>query len=224
MKKLVLGFFKAVMVVLLLVLAAVCLPLIILEVSMNFMRSVQLCTLVRLHWHPEKKHLLFVYSNSPNWKEYVEAHLLPKICPSAVVLNWSEKAQWDLTRKPLAVRVFEHWAGMSVDRWRGKLQWGESGSLAASLLGEDTSITRLPLCSSPGGNPPSLSSGKHSRTTSTAMIGDFGKQNHNCSPCSLEPSRNAMDRFQLVTDLTPKGDQPPAIEAFTKGGLEGRAG
>jgi len=31
-----------------------------------------------------------------------------------------------------------------------------------------------------------------------------------------------MDRFQLVTDLTPKGDQPQAIEALTKGLKEGK--
>ena len=31
-----------------------------------------------------------------------------------------------------------------------------------------------------------------------------------------------MDHFQLVTDLTPKGDQPEAIEALTKGVLEGK--
>ena len=31
-----------------------------------------------------------------------------------------------------------------------------------------------------------------------------------------------MDRFQLVTDLTPKGDQPQAIEALTKGVQDGK--
>ena len=31
-----------------------------------------------------------------------------------------------------------------------------------------------------------------------------------------------MERFELITDLTPKGDQPQAIEALTRGVLEGR--
>ena len=31
-----------------------------------------------------------------------------------------------------------------------------------------------------------------------------------------------MDRFELVTDLTPKGDQPHAIEALTHGAVEGK--
>ena len=31
-----------------------------------------------------------------------------------------------------------------------------------------------------------------------------------------------MDKFQLVTDMTPKGDQPAAIEQLTKGLLEGK--
>ena len=31
-----------------------------------------------------------------------------------------------------------------------------------------------------------------------------------------------MDRFELVSDLTPKGDQPQAIEALTTGLQEGK--
>ncbi|MBI2495676.1 MAG: DEAD/DEAH box helicase family protein, partial [Candidatus Omnitrophica bacterium] len=31
-----------------------------------------------------------------------------------------------------------------------------------------------------------------------------------------------MDKFQLVTDLTPKGDQPQAIEALTEGVQAGK--
>ena len=122
---------------LLLVLFIICLPLIIAIAAINRIRSLQFCAGVRLRWYPEKKYLLFVYSNSPNWKEYIETTLLPKIAPLSVVLNWSEKAQWELTRKPLAVRIFEHWAVMSVDRWRGKLRWGPKREFGGVAGGDE---------------------------------------------------------------------------------------
>ena len=121
--------------ILVLLLIPLVLPLLILVGGVNFIRSIQFCSLVRLNWYPEKKYVVFVYSDSPNWKEYIEANLLPKVARWAVVLNWSDKVKWNLARKSLAVRIFEHWAGVSVDRWRGKLRWGgkrELGGLASS--------------------------------------------------------------------------------------------
>lgn len=53
---------------------------------------------------------VFVYSESPNWQSYVEANILPRIADRAVILNWSERAAWR-SRRPLEVRVFDHWAG-----------------------------------------------------------------------------------------------------------------
>ena len=38
--------------------------------------------------------ILFVYSNSPNWQQYVEANLLPRFGHRALVLNWSERRSW----------------------------------------------------------------------------------------------------------------------------------
>ena len=55
------------------------------------------------------KFILFVYSNSPNWKSYIERNILPQIQDHAVILNWSERNQWDKTSWP--VRVFKHWGG-----------------------------------------------------------------------------------------------------------------
>jgi hypothetical protein len=54
--------------------------------------------------------VLFIYSDSPNWKDYIETQLLPQLEPHVVTLNWSERAQWRQTH-PFEARVFRHWAG-----------------------------------------------------------------------------------------------------------------
>ena len=61
-------------------------------------------------WLPRRKRLLFVYSDSPVWREYVETRILPLIREQAVILNWSERRQWSL-RHMLAVAVFRHFGG-----------------------------------------------------------------------------------------------------------------
>jgi hypothetical protein len=65
----------------------------------------------RARWGSEGKRLLFVYSNSPHWKERIEHEVLPLIEGCAVVLNWSERStdQWKSTR--VEVRAFRSWSG-----------------------------------------------------------------------------------------------------------------
>jgi hypothetical protein len=60
--------------------------------------------------------VLFVYSDSPNWKAYVESNLLPRVEEHAVTLNWSRRREWERTH-PLEARVFRRWAGGSSTRW-----------------------------------------------------------------------------------------------------------
>jgi hypothetical protein len=64
----------------------------------------------RLKWGQKGRHILFVYSNSPNWKEYIEENWLPRLRPHAVVLNWSERSQWKQS-SPFESKVFWHFAG-----------------------------------------------------------------------------------------------------------------
>jgi hypothetical protein len=67
---------------------------------------------LRFHWiyAREGKFVLFVYSNSPNWKSYIESQVLPPIKDYAIVLNWSERSQWkDWESWP--VQAFHHWGG-----------------------------------------------------------------------------------------------------------------
>ena len=55
--------------------------------------------------------ILFVYSNSPNWQQYVEANLLPRVSNRALVLNWSERRNWS------------RWEGGFFDRFAGSREF-----------------------------------------------------------------------------------------------------
>jgi hypothetical protein len=54
-------------------------------------------------------HVLFVHSNSPNWQDYVQKHLLPELPEASLILNWSERSTWN--RRSLSVQVFRHFGG-----------------------------------------------------------------------------------------------------------------
>lgn len=47
---------------------------------------------------------VLVYSNSPNWQQYIETHWLPRLAGRLVVLNWSERATWN-DRHPLETKL-----------------------------------------------------------------------------------------------------------------------
>ena len=57
----------------------------------------------------DRRRVLFVYSDSPNWKEYVEARILPNLPANTVVLNWSRRASWP--RVDPSVILFNGFAG-----------------------------------------------------------------------------------------------------------------
>ena len=63
--------------------------------------------LIWLRWSPARKHVLFVYSNSPVWQPYIESNILPRLPRGSVVLNWSERRHWRRWSLPVAVfRLF----------------------------------------------------------------------------------------------------------------------
>ena len=66
----------------------------------------------RIRYGSQGRFVLFVYSNSPNWKDYIESKILPRIDEHAVTLNWSERKKWK-TQSPFEARVFRRWAGES---------------------------------------------------------------------------------------------------------------
>ena len=61
-------------------------------------------------WGAMGKCGLLVYSNSPHWQRYVEEQWLPRLADRVVVLNWSERAQWNRVH-PFEAQMFRRFAG-----------------------------------------------------------------------------------------------------------------
>ena len=60
-------------------------------------------------WITQRKpFVVFVYSDSPTWKAYIETEILPYIRDRAVILNWSERRHW---KNSLAVLAFRYFSG-----------------------------------------------------------------------------------------------------------------
>ena len=100
---------RAALVVLLLPLV---LPLALITISLALLYRGALYLLVWLLWLPKGKDILFVYSDSPIWHEYMTTEILPLVERRAVVLNWSERNKW--SPWSLGVAVF-HSFGRSRD-------------------------------------------------------------------------------------------------------------
>jgi hypothetical protein len=76
----------------------------------RFVQVVALYALVWLWWIGRaQRRVLFVYSDSPNWKEYIEANIVPKLPANTVVLNWSNRARWPSVSLP--AMLFRCFAG-----------------------------------------------------------------------------------------------------------------
>ncbi len=53
--------------------------------------------------------VLFVYSDSPIWKDYLDQHVVPHLPDSTLRLNWSERSTWN--RASFPVRIFRYFGG-----------------------------------------------------------------------------------------------------------------
>ncbi len=84
----VLGIALAPLLPLLLVLALLCLSVFVISRLAVF-------PLIWILWLPRGKDTLFIYSDSPIWREYMTNEVLPLISERAVVLNWSERRTWN---------------------------------------------------------------------------------------------------------------------------------
>jgi len=82
---------------------AILLPFVLGYIFLYLIWGCLLCFAIWLTWNG--KSILFVYSNSPIWKDYIEAEIIPRIQPRAVILNWSERNTW---RAPLSVLAFRY--------------------------------------------------------------------------------------------------------------------
>jgi hypothetical protein len=75
----------------------------------SFIKSVFLGFKFRNMARRQGRFIIFVYSDSPNWKSYIEQNILPHVQEHAIILNWSERSRWD--RSSWIVQAFHHWGG-----------------------------------------------------------------------------------------------------------------
>ena len=68
-----------------------------------------LTAIVWLTWCTRGLDTLVVYSNSPNWHDYMVEKVLPRLERRAVVMNWSERRHWKWPS--LSVAVFRFFGG-----------------------------------------------------------------------------------------------------------------
>ena len=72
--------------------------------------SICLHILIWTFWCLRGRDILFVYSDSPIWHDYIEQRLLLWLGNRAVVLNWSDRSRWRFP--PTLARVaFHHFGG-----------------------------------------------------------------------------------------------------------------
>ncbi len=85
-------------------------PLLVLWMVFNVLASGRIYLAVWMLWLPRGRNILFVYSDSPIWRDYIDRHILPVIHERAVILNWSQRRSraW---RRWLAVTAFKHFGG-----------------------------------------------------------------------------------------------------------------
>jgi hypothetical protein len=92
--------------VLILLLLIILSPVLIIWVLLYFLWGAILYLTI---WLTSKKQfVVFVYSDSPTWKDYVEREIFPDLQNRAVLLNWSERRNW---RNSLAVLAFRYFGG-----------------------------------------------------------------------------------------------------------------
>src|SRR2546422_9520364 len=70
--------------------------------------SICLHIVIWLWWCLRGRDILFMYSDSPIWHDYIEQRILPFLGERAVILNWSHRKKW---RFSLARLAFHHFGG-----------------------------------------------------------------------------------------------------------------
>lgn len=91
----------AALVIVLIPVLLLLLPVVLLWLLGILFAKIVLLTAAWILWLPRGKDTLIVYSRSPHWMEYFENELIPQLERRAVVLNWSDRAQWS----PFALRT-----------------------------------------------------------------------------------------------------------------------
>ena len=83
------------------------LPLVPLLVTTYFAYGIVLQQVIWICWCTRGVNVLLVYSDSPNWHEYIETNIIPRLPSSTVTLNWSDRRNWKRLSLPvMAVQFF----------------------------------------------------------------------------------------------------------------------
>ena len=83
------------------------LPLALVAIALHFLHRLAVYLLVWALWLPQGKDVLLVLSDSPVWRDYMAAEIVPLVRERAVVLNWSERKRWRRwSPAPHAFRTF----------------------------------------------------------------------------------------------------------------------
>ena len=93
---------------LLAVLLVLLFPLVIAWVILYLLWGALLYAAVWLAWCSRGRDVLFVYSDSPIWRDYLVQEILPVLEKRAVILNWSDRKRWNLS---LAALVHSYFSG-----------------------------------------------------------------------------------------------------------------
>lgn len=78
---------------------ALCIPL-------YFIWTVCLHLIIWSWWCLRGINILFVYSDSPIWHDYIEERFLPFLGEHVIFLNWSQRKRWRISIARLAFRHF----------------------------------------------------------------------------------------------------------------------
>ena len=80
----------------------------LLALPLYFIATVCLHIIIWSFWCLRGRDILFVYSDSPIWHDYIEERILPQLGNRVIVLNWSQRKRW---RVSLASLPFSHFSG-----------------------------------------------------------------------------------------------------------------
>ncbi|HSL02621.1 MAG TPA: hypothetical protein VK901_03665, partial [Nitrospiraceae bacterium] len=91
------------------VLLLIFLPFIVIWMVLRLLFGVCFDVVIWIAWSTRGRRVPFVYSNSPNWQEYIEQRILPRLPANTVIMNWSERKKW--SQLSLPVRTFHYFCG-----------------------------------------------------------------------------------------------------------------
>ena len=83
-------------------------PVLVIALVLYALASLCLHLVIWTWWCARGRDVLFVYSDSPIWLEYINQSFLPYLGERAIALNWSERSRWPLS---LSRIVFHHFGG-----------------------------------------------------------------------------------------------------------------